>query len=280
MIPAPVGNQCPVCAGRMREGAIGEAAYRVRVKAESIPMVRKVAGLSVSHLLIGINVLVFLAMMATGAPQANRTLIRFGALIRPLPEDELWRLVASMFIHIGLIHLAFNMWALYIFGPAIEQRYGAGRFLMLYFGTGLTGAAASLTFNSGFGIAAGASGAVFGILGAWIAFFIRHRDSAMAQGHLQQLLMLVGLNLAFGFVIGGIDNLAHLGGLAGGVLLGSAFEVSRRLRGRAPLVAGIAAFLFVVAVAAAMIMPKTCPVGGVTVFDRRAAVCGLSTSLP
>lgn len=276
MIPAAVGNQCPVCAGRMREGAFGETAYRVRTKAETMPMVRRLTRQQLSGIIVGINVVVFVLMLATGAPQAQQTLVRFGALVRPLPEGEWWRLFTSMFVHIGLLHLVFNMFALTIFGPPIEERYGKGRFLALYFGAGLAGGAASLTFNDGFGIAAGASGAVFGILGAWIAFYARHRNLSGARQQMQSLLMLVGINLLLGLV-GPIDNFAHLGGLAGGFALGSVLEASAKMReGR--VVAALAAFLFVAAVSAALVVPRTCASGSIlTLEDGRAVPCEIFT---
>lgn len=276
MIPAAVGNQCPVCAGRMREGALGQTSYRVRTKAESMPLVRRLTRQQLSGIIVGINVVVFVLMLATGEPQAQRTLVRFGALVRPLPEGEWWRIFTSMFVHIGLLHLVFNMFALTIFGPPIEERYGKGRFVALYFASGMLGAAASLTFNSGFGIAAGASGAVFGILGSWIAFFARHRDLAGARAQLNQLLMLVGINLVLGLV-GPIDNFAHLGGLAGGFLMGSALEASAKMRdGR--VVAAVAAFVFIAAVSAALIVPRTCLAGSViTLDDGRGVPCELFT---
>lgn len=271
MIPAAVGNQCPVCAGRMREGPLGQTAYRVRTKAETMPLMRRLSAQRLSGLIVGANVIVFLLMLATGAPQATRTLVRFGALVRPLPETEWWRLLSSMFVHIGLLHLVFNMFALTIFGPPIEERYGKVRFLALYLGSGLLGGAASMTFNDEFGIAAGASGAVFGILGAWIAFFARHRDSAGARQQLNQLLLIVGINLALG-LFGPIDNYAHLGGLAAGIAMGTVLEISARLRdGRA--VAALAVFVFIVAVSAALVVPRTCPEGSVLTINGRALPC-------
>ncbi|HEX9695931.1 MAG TPA: rhomboid family intramembrane serine protease [Actinomycetota bacterium] len=275
MIPAAVGNHCPVCAGRMREGALGQTAYRVRTKAETMPVVRRLNVQRLSGIIVGINVVIFVLMFATGAPQAQRTLVRFGALVRPLPEGQWWRLFSSMFVHIGLLHLVFNMFALTIFGPPMEERYGKARFLSLYFASGLLGGAASLTFNDGFGIAAGASGAVFGILGAWIAFYARHRNLSGARQQLQSLLMLVGINLLLGLV-GPIDNFAHLGGLVAGFAMGAVFEASAKLRdGR--VVAAFAAFVFIAAVSAALVVPRTCPAGSVLTVDGRAIPCEIFT---
>jgi membrane associated rhomboid family serine protease len=234
MIPAPVGNQCPVCAGRMRDTAIGQASYRVRTTVERTPVGRALARGSVTKLLLGVNVAVFLILMAGGL--SSRILIRMGALVVVcvrgecgLPSSESWRLLAAMFVHINLLHIAFNMWALYSFGPLIEERYGKIRFLGLYLASGFLGSAFSLALNHEQGIRAGASGAIFGILGAWIALFFRHRHLSGARAQLQSLLFLVGINLFLGFSLSGrIDNYAHLGGLAGGLLIGAALEASIR----------------------------------------------------
>jgi membrane associated rhomboid family serine protease len=245
MIPAPVGNQCPVCAGRMRDTAIGQASYRVRTTVERTPVGRALARGSVTKLLLGANVAVFLILLAGGllsnvsgaGDRAGNILIRMGALVVicirgegcGLPSSEWWRLFTAMFVHINLLHIAFNMWALYSFGPLIEERYGKVRFLALYLASGFLGSAFSLALNHEQGIRAGASGAIFGILGAWIALFFRHRHLSGARAQLQSLLFLVGINLFLGFSLSGrIDNYAHLGGLAGGMVIGAALEASIR----------------------------------------------------
>ena len=237
MIPAPVGNQCPICAGRMREGAIGQASYRVRTAAARTPVGRMMSGSSVTRVLLGANLLMFLMLLVGGL--SARVLVRMGALVVVcfpgrgcgLPTGEWWRLFSAMFVHINVLHIAFNMFALMSFGPAIEHRYGKARFLSLYLISGLLGSAASITFNTEAGIRAGASGAIFGILGAWIAFFFRHRSVAGARAQLQSLLFLVGINVFIGVASGGrIDNFAHLGGLVGGFVIASALESSVRMR--------------------------------------------------
>lgn len=254
--PAPVGIHCPVCAGKMREGAFGQTAYRARARAERSRTFRRLSVLSATNVLIGINGAVFLLMLATGRPTAGDVLLRFGALPPVLDTSEWWRLFTAMFVHIGLIHLLFNMWALHLFGRNIEQRFGKARFLALYLGAGLLGSAASLAFTAG-GIRAGASGGVFGIFGAWVAVFVQHRRHPQARGQLSSLFVLVGINLAFGFTIRGIDNAAHLGGLAAGFLIASGVELSLRKRGAAWRVAGLLGYVLAVVVAIALILPNT-----------------------
>jgi len=251
MIPAPVGYQCPVCTGRAREGAFGAASYRTRStvskQADRVPLVRMVRRAGVTQVLIAANVVVFLLMLLTGRPTDGDVLYRFGAMPSPLPKDEWWRLFTAMFVHVGPLHLLFNMWALMLFGPSIEERYGRLRYLALYFTAGFLGSAMSLTFSHIPSLSAGASGAVFGIFGAWIAFFVRHRRARGAREQLRSLFFLVGINLFIGISSGGrIDNFAHLGGLAGGFVIATALEQSARVRGATRALVASAGFVAVV----------------------------------
>jgi membrane associated rhomboid family serine protease len=246
MIPAPVGYQCPVCTGRAGEGAFGAASYRARStmskQADRVPLVRMIRRAGVTQVLIAVNVVVFVLMLLTGHPTSGDVLYRFGAMSSPLPKDEWWRLFTAMFVHIGTFHLLVNMWALMLFGPSIEERYGRFRFLALYVTAGFMGNAMSLLLVPG--LSAGASGAVFGILGAWIGFFVRHRQARGARQQLQSLFFLVGINLFIGFSgFGGrINNVAHLGGLAGGFIVATALEQSARVRASARALVALAGF--------------------------------------
>ena len=253
MIEAPVGYQCPVCTGRAREGAAGAASYRTRSavqrQANKFPLVRIISGAGVTQSLIAINVALFVALLAAGGwegPEGAANLVRFGALTVPLRTAEWWRLFTAMFVHIGPFHLLFNMYALFLFGPAVEARYGRLRFLALYLSAGFFGSSMSVALTSGFGPRAGASGGVFGILGCWIAFYVRHRNLQGSRDQLRSLFFLVGINLFFGFSIGGIDNFAHLGGLAGGFVAGSGLEKWSRSRGDTGRLAALAGFGLVV----------------------------------
>jgi len=258
--PAPVGIHCPVCAGKIREGAgvIGRSAYHARARVEATPALRRLTGVSATNVLLGANLAVFVLMLATGRPTAGDVLLRFGALPPTLDRAEWWRLFTAMFVHIGMFHLLFNMWALHLFGRSIEQRFGAARYLALYLGAGLLGSAASLAFTAG-GIRAGASGGVFGILGAWVAVFLQHRRHPEARAQLTSLFVLVGINLSFGFTVRGIDNAAHLGGLLAGFLIASGVELSLRKRGPAWTVAGMAGYALAIGIAVALIVPNTLP---------------------
>jgi membrane associated rhomboid family serine protease len=201
----------------------------------------------VTQVLIAANVVVFVLMLLTGHADRNDVLYRFGAMPVPLAKDEWWRLFTAMFAHLSFLHLLFNMWALMLFGPTIEERYGRLRFLALYFTAGFLGSALSLTLSRPNSLNLGASGAVFGIFGAWIAFFVRHRKARGAREQLRSLFFLVAINLFIGISSGGhIDNFAHLGGLAGGFVVASALEQSARVKGGARLLVTLGGFAAVV----------------------------------
>ncbi len=183
-----------------------------------------------TYILMGVNIAVFLAMTVFGAlndlglngSQDFRVLLIFGAMQNQLiAQGDYHRLLTSMFLHIGLVHLMFNSYALFILGQDVERLYGSARFLLIYFLSGLGGSLASFVLGAG-GISAGASGAIFGLIGTEIAYFYLHRQTfgQRGQAQLRSLLMLAGINLIFGFTIPGINNLAHMGGLVFGALLG------------------------------------------------------------
>jgi rhomboid protease GluP len=145
-----------------------------------------------------------------------------------IQAGQYWRLVTSMFLHGGLLHLALNAWALFQLGSLVELLMGSPRMLLVYFVTGIAGSLASATFTKAPSV--GASGAIFGLLGALIAFLLRRRGALTPQGKsiLMQLVGWAVINVIFGFSIPGIDNSAHLGGGAAGLLLGFLLPESRR----------------------------------------------------
>jgi rhomboid protease GluP len=128
-----------------------------------------------------------------------------------------------MFLHIGLLHLILNLWALYQLGYVFEVMFGSARFVTIYFVTGLSASITSAIFLRPDGLSAGASGAIFGILGALIVAIRRSpvwRHEPWTRGFTQQLMGWAALNVIIGFSFPGIDNAAHLGGFAAGLLLG------------------------------------------------------------
>jgi rhomboid protease GluP len=167
----------------------------------------------------GLNVVIFLIVEAAGGTTDLDTMYRFGAQPQPLAGGEWWRMIASTFLHFGIVHLAVNLWALAIFGPLFERIMGSGRFLALYLASGLAGSAASALFAPEGSLGAGASGAIFGLLGAFLVLGIRLRHTPQGRAWLRQALLLVGVNVAFGLSAPGIGLAAHLGGLVGGMVV-------------------------------------------------------------
>ena len=157
-------------------------------------------------------------------------LLRFGAVFGPLvASGEYWRLLTGVFLHVGLPHLMLNGFGLYIFGPVMERVLGHIRFLTIYVLAGLFGSVASLLFHPVV-VGAGASGAVFGLVGALAAFFVVRRDvlSTLSQRILIGVLALAGINLVLGFATPGIGNAAHMGGFSAGFALALALTPGHR----------------------------------------------------
>jgi rhomboid protease GluP len=144
-----------------------------------------------------------------------------GALIPALVAQGEWRrLLSSMFLHSGAVHLGLNMLSLYFLGSFVEVAFGRGRFLALYLLSGLSGGLAYLYFG-GFNVpAVGASGAIFGLLGGVLGYALRRGTFSWQNPLIRQLLILLALNLYIGFSVPNISNTAHLGGLAGGFAFG------------------------------------------------------------
>jgi membrane associated rhomboid family serine protease/Flp pilus assembly protein TadD len=187
-----------------------------------------------TYVLVGINVLVFIAMVVKGASVTQPTadqLLRWGANFGPRTlTGQWWRLLTAMFVHIGLIHLALNMWCLWELGLLAEYLYGRKTFLALYLMSGLAASIVSLARNP-LVESAGASGAIFGLAGALIATLFLGKLAAPRAALRISLISLVafaGYNLAFGFFKSGIDNGAHIGGLISGLVLGSVLSVDFR----------------------------------------------------
>ncbi|HEX2645566.1 MAG TPA: rhomboid family intramembrane serine protease [Thermoanaerobaculia bacterium] len=160
--------------------------------------------------------------MMRGATDDARALVALGANYPPavLQQGQWWRLVTSMFLHGGFLHLFFNGWALVQLGGLFERWIGSGRLVLTYFATGICGSLASVLFTNN--VSVGASGAIFGLLGALIAFLLRRRNRLAAGGKsiLSQLVFWAGLNLILGASMPMIDNFAHIGGLVAGFVVG------------------------------------------------------------
>ena len=182
----------------------------------------------ITPLLIILNCAVFVFMVLRGAsffrPDID-TLLKFGANFAPLSlKDEPWRLFTCMFIHIGALHLAVNMWCLFVVGKLVERFLGCAGFLTMYLLSGLTGSLVSVVWSPQI-VSAGASGAIFGVFGATLGIYLRAAQTIpddFLKANRAAMLRIIALNLAIGFMVPGISMSAHLGGLAGGFLCGLA----------------------------------------------------------
>jgi membrane associated rhomboid family serine protease len=175
-----------------------------------------------TYVFFGLNILVFVLMALAGGSSNEPTLMAFGVKSNAeIASGQWWRFVTPIFIHIGLLHLFFNSYALWIVGPQVEKLYGGARFVLLYVLTGVAGVYGSYSYHPGT-ISAGASGAIFGLFGVLLVFGIRYRRSippffkrVVGTG----VLPVIVINLIIGFSIPAIDNSAHIGGLLAGAVL-------------------------------------------------------------
>jgi len=162
----PVGFRCPDCVIEL------EDRYYSQVQGELNPYDRPLHAPFFTYLLLGLNILIWAAMGLAGGSTNNEVLVRFGANYGPLiMAGEYWRLFTSMFLHIGVQHLAFNMVGLVAFGFEMERIYGRYRYILIYLLAGLFGNVASFAIKGPFMYSAGASGAIFGVIGMNLAFF-------------------------------------------------------------------------------------------------------------
>jgi rhomboid protease GluP len=150
---------------------------------------------------------------------AGDVLLRMGASL-PLPYNlaEPWRFVTAVFLHGSLMHIAFNMWVLMDIGPQVEEMYGTGRYLFLYVVTGIGGYLLSSSLG-GYPLSVGGSGALLGLVGVMLAITVGRKTAGMMMLRSQLIRWLVYIAI-LGFVVRGVDNYAHFGGLATGFLLG------------------------------------------------------------
>jgi rhomboid protease GluP len=206
----------------------GEEAEDVRQPVMRTPWVRRgESSITLTQVLFGANVAVFLAMaFASSSIESFQgpTLVQFGGNYGPATlSGQWWRLVTYMFLHGGLMHIGFNMWCLWDLGALCESLYGRWTFAAVYFITGLAGGIVSVGWNPGV-LSVGASGAIFGLAGALIASFYLGEFSfggLAIKGVLRSLLFFAGFNIVFGFLVPGVDNGCHFGGLISGLILGA-----------------------------------------------------------
>jgi membrane associated rhomboid family serine protease len=235
MTPTPVGMRCPECS-------------RERTKVKTIRTVS--ARPVVTQALIAINVAVFIAEVAAGASLngggAGGTVLQKGELFGPaiVDQHQYWRIVSSGFLHYSILHIAFNMFFLYVMGTILEPAIGRVNFAAVYFTSLLAGSFGALLFQPD-ALTVGASGACFGVLGALIVV-ARNRGIPIWQSGLGLTLVI---NIVFSLSVPGISIGGHVGGLIGGLISGALIvELAERRRNQPLALAGC---LLVAAVSAA-----------------------------
>ncbi len=209
------------------------------------PWVRRESSIGLTQVIFGINVAVFLGMALSGSTIMDfpvRELVAWGANVGGLTfSGEWWRLLTNIFVHGGLIHIAFNMWCLWNLGQLCESLYGRWTYAAVYLICGLGASLASAAWHP-YTPSVGASGAIFGLAGALITALKLGEFSVprpVLSGTLRSLGAFVVYNLIFGFALPGIDNTAHIGGLITGLIVGALVALIAPQQGQAPRRAAI-----------------------------------------
>jgi len=243
-VPASVGQHCVWCVAEAKKSA---------PKVKSTMHAASPAVLTI----IGVCVAVYILEALLG----DAFILRFASRPIEIAAGEWYRLLTPIFLHaplgarLGILHILFNMYILRIYGPQVEENFGSLRFVVLFLVTGFLGGAASYAFGACNTLGVGASGAIFGIVGVLLVLLYNRRTSTFISDYMRSLLFFIGINLVFGSVVAGIDNLAHIGGLASGVLLGWGYD------GTAPGKVGtarqVAVTLGVIALGVALVVWRT-----------------------
>ena len=250
MRPASVGFQCPEC---VKEGSRATRSGRTAYggKRSGNPALT-------SMVLIGINVAVWLAILVSGAtssPLVRQLALRptstFRGVVYPgvpsVAEGDVWQLLTSTFAHVEVWHIGFNMLALYVLGPGLEAAIGRTRFLLLYLISGLAGSATVMWFSDPISLTLGASGAIFGLMGALLVVALK------VGGDVRSIVGWIAINFVITFVFGRLISWqGHVGGFVAGVLIGAAIVYAPREHRVAFQSAGIAAVGVLVLVATAV----------------------------
>ena len=185
---------------------------------KSIPITIPALPPRVTFGIIGLTIFVYLLQVVSQAVFGHDLPVALGAKANEyIRAGELWRFFTPMLLHGSILHIGFNMYALYIFGVGLERRYGHGRFLVLYLLSGFSGSVISFLFSSAYSI--GASGAIFGLIGAEGIFLYQNRElfGNQFKQAIGNVVFVVAINLFLGLQPG-IDNWGHIGGLLGGLM--------------------------------------------------------------
>jgi rhomboid protease GluP len=212
--------------------------------------------------IIVVNVIIWIVQNFTiNATGTTNITLTYGSYPPAIAAGEWWRLLTPMFLHaplqgqFSILHIGFNMYILWIYGPNVEEAFGHFRFAALYVIAGFTGSAASYAFGPCDALGYGASGAIFGMVGVLLVYLYRRRTSALLAAYMRNLLLFVGINLLIGASVSGIDNFAHMGGLVGGLLLGAGFDAGPASKQNTAV--QIVTAVVVVAIGIALVMWRT-----------------------
>lgn len=202
----------------------------------------------VTTILIALNVIMFLLSVFDYSFVINT----FANYYLNVKNGEIYRLITAAFVHANVLHIFFNMYALYALGPQIEKFYGRKRYLLIYLGSALLGSLLSVVLTNN--VSVGASGAIFGLFGAMLYFGYKYR--ATLDGFLRSgIIPVIVINLLLGFMIPGIDVYGHIGGLLGGLVLSYAFGVVNK-ENKKDKINGLIIYVILVAVLFMMLMQK------------------------
>jgi membrane associated rhomboid family serine protease len=264
MIPAPVGHQCPECVQQARREFRQGPGRRIAVRSVSATKVILVA-------IVG----VFVLELATGGAGigggSQAQLLRLGAMQPYLVADgDVWRLLTAVFLHYNLMHILFNAWALWIFGTMVERDFGTARFVAIYLVTGYLASVTSYALGPKEIVGIGASGAIFGVFGAFVAYNYRRRHLALASANLRWAVTLLLINVVFAFSFGSIDWRAHLGGFLAGLAAGLLAE-GWGTRQQRTLIA-IVGFVGLVALGSAVVAWRTAQLQALPEFDQAVQI--------
>ncbi len=218
---------------------------------------KPVEGYFVTPILLSLNILIFILMVMSGVSimsPDNQSLLNWGANFRPTTlEGEWWRLLSCCFIHIGIFHIAMNMYALLYIGVLLEPHLGKTRFITAYLLTGISSSLLSLWWHD-YTISAGASGAIFGMYGVFLAMLTTNFFEKSARKNLlTSIALFVGYNLTYGLK-SGVDNAGHIGGLLSGLVIGYAFIPSLKNPDQKQLKLGTIAALTILILVTSMLV--------------------------
>ncbi len=259
MIPAPVGYQCPECV---------EEARRDFRKGPGRPLR---GGISATNALLIAIAIPFVIEVVVGGPQAlfnpeAKTLYNLGAM-QPLAvaNGQYWRLFTAMFLHAGIIHIALNAYFFYLFGRTVEGSLGRTWMVIIYMVSGFLASVASYAFGPVTTLAVGASGAIAGVFGAFIAYAYKRRHMAMWAANLRMAVTVIVLNAVISIGYSAIDWRAHVGGLIAGFIIGYLVDQPAARQRRSLAIGGVMVLL---GVGVALVLWRTAEIRSLPGFDQ------------